>query len=129
MIDSARSWIEPCSQENYTKRYHRLILKLAQEGQFCSRSLKRLRELLRQFELEAEDIAPNSVRLLREQLSEQLEHAALCSAHPDRRYVLLAAVKRLELAGSTPLLSLERIIAGDESDEGEASSYVYRRRG
>jgi len=102
MIDSARSWIEPCSQENYTKRYHRLILKLAQEGQFCSRSLKRLRELLRQFELEAEDIAPNSVRLLREQLSEQLEHAALCSAHPDRRYVLLAAVKRLELAGSTP---------------------------
>jgi len=89
------------SRELY-QRYHRLILKLAQEGQFRSRSLKRSRELLRQFELEAADIAPNSVRLLREQLSEQLEHAALCSAHPDRRYVLLAAVKRLELAGSTP---------------------------
>ena len=72
-------------------------MQLAQESQPCSGSLERLRELLRQFELEAAGIAPNSVRLLREQLSEQLEHAALCSAHPDRRYVLLAAVKHLEL--------------------------------
>jgi len=79
------------------QRYHRLILELAQEGQSCSGSLERLRGLLRQFESEAVDIAPNGVRLLREQLSEQLEHAALCSAHSDRRYVLLAAVKRLEL--------------------------------
>lgn len=84
------------SRELY-QRYHRLILELAQEGQSCSGSLESLRELLRQFESEAVDIAPNSVRLLREQLSEQLEHAALCSARPDRRYVLLAAVKRLEL--------------------------------
>ena len=84
------------SRELY-QRYHRLILQLAQESQPCSGSLERLRELLRQFELEAAGIAPNSVRLLREQLSEQLEHAALCSAHPDRRYVLLAAVKHLEL--------------------------------
>jgi hypothetical protein len=59
--------------------------------------VERLRELLRQFELEVADIAPNSVRLLREQLSEQLEHVALCSAHPDQRYVIFAAVKRLEL--------------------------------
>jgi len=59
--------------------------------------VERLRELLRQFELEVADIAPNSVRLLREQLSEQLEHVALCSAHPDQRYALFAAVKRLEL--------------------------------
>jgi hypothetical protein len=84
------------SRELY-QRYHRLILELAQEGQPCSGSLERLRELLRQFELEAADIAPNSVRLLRAQLSEQLEHAALCSAHPDQRHVLFAAVKRLEL--------------------------------
>ena len=84
------------SRELY-QRYHRLILELAQEGQSCSGSLERLRELLRQFELEAADIVPNSVGLLREQLSEQLEHAALCSAHRDRRYVLLAAVKHLEL--------------------------------
>ena len=128
MIDSARSWIEPCSQENYTKRYHRLILKLAQEGQFCSRSLKRLRELLRQFELEAEEIAPNSVRLLREQSSEQLEHAALCSAHPDATCSLRPS-SALSLPGAPRILGLERIIAGDESDEGEASSYVYRRTG
>ena len=79
------------------QRYHRLIFELAHEGQSCSGSVERLRELLRRFELEVADIAPNSVRLLREQLSEQLEHVALCSAHPDQRYVLLAAVKRLEL--------------------------------
>ena len=84
------------SRELY-QRYHRLILELAHEGQSCSGSVERLRELLRQFELEVADIAPNSVRLLREQLSEQLEHVALCSAHPDQRYVLFAAVKRLEL--------------------------------
>ena len=84
------------SRELY-QRYHRLILELAHEGQSSSGSVERLRELLRQFELEAADIAPNSVRLLREQLSEQLEHVALCSAHPDQRYVLFAAVKRLEL--------------------------------
>ena len=84
------------SRELY-QRYHRLILELAHEGQPCSGSVERLRELLRQFELEVADIAPNSVRLLREQLSEQLEHVALCSAHPDQRYVLFAAVKRLEL--------------------------------
>jgi len=84
------------SRELY-QRYHRLILELAHEGQSSSGSVERLRELLRQFELEVADIAPNSVRLLREQLSEQLEHVALCSAHPDQRYVLLAAVKRLEL--------------------------------
>ena len=79
------------------QRYYRLILELAHEGQSSSGSVERLRELLRQFELEVADIAPNSVRLLREQLSEQLEHVALCSAHPDQRYVLFAAVKRLEL--------------------------------
>ena len=84
------------SRELY-QRYHRLILELAHEGQSCSGSVERLREVLRQFELEVADIAPNSVRLLREQLSEQLEHVALCSAHPDQRYVLFAAVKRLEL--------------------------------
>jgi hypothetical protein len=84
------------SRELY-QRYHRLILELAQEEESCSGSLERLRELLRQFELEAADIAPNSISLLREQLSEQLEHVALCSAHPDRRSVLFAAVKRLEL--------------------------------
>ena len=84
------------SRELY-QRYHRLILELAHEGQSSSGSVERLRELLRQFELEVADIAPNSVRLLREQLSEQLEHVALCSAHPDQRYVLFAAVKRLEL--------------------------------
>ena len=84
------------SRELY-QRYHRLILELAHEGQSCSGSVERLRELLRQFELEVADIAPNIVRLLREQLSEQLEHVALCSAHPDQRYVLFAAVKRLEL--------------------------------
>jgi hypothetical protein len=83
------------SRELY-QRYHRLILKLAREGQSCSGSLERLRELLAQFELEAAGIAPNSVRFLREQLSEQLEHAALCSAHSNQRYVLFAAVKRLE---------------------------------
>jgi hypothetical protein len=97
VIDSARSWIEPCRQENYTKRYHRLILKLAQEGQFCSRSLKRLRELVRQFELEAS-----------------------CSLRPS---------SALSLPGAPRILGLERIIAGDESDEGEARSYVYRRTG
>ena len=84
------------SRELY-QRYYRLILELAHEGQSSSGSVERLRELLRQFELEVADIAPNSVRLLREQLSEQLEHVALCSAHPDQRYVLFAAVKRLEL--------------------------------
>ena len=83
------------SRELY-QRYHRLILELAHEGQSCSGSVQRLRELLRQFELEVAD-APNSVRLLREQLSEQLEHVALCSAHPVQRYALFAAVKRLEL--------------------------------
>jgi hypothetical protein len=83
------------SRELY-QRYHRLILKLAREGQSRSGSLVRLRELLAQFELEAAGIAPDSVRFLREQLSEQLEHEALCSAHSDRRYVLFAAVKRLE---------------------------------
>ena len=75
------------SRELY-QRYHRLILELAHEGQSSSGSVERLRELLRQFELEVADIAPNSVRLLREQLSEQLEHVALCSAHPDQRYAL-----------------------------------------
>jgi acetyl/propionyl-CoA carboxylase alpha subunit len=83
------------SRELY-QRYHRLILKLAREGQSRSGSLVRLRELLAQFELEAAGIAPDSVRFLREQLSEQLEHEALVSAHSDRRYVLFAAVKRLE---------------------------------
>ena len=83
------------SRELY-QRYHRLILKLAREGQSRSGSLERLRDLLAQFELEAAGIAPNSVRFLREQLSEQLEHEALCSAHSDQRYVLFAAVKRLE---------------------------------
>ena len=84
------------SRELY-QRYCRLILELAHEGRSSSGSVERLRELLRRFELEVADIAPNSVRLLREQLSEQLEHVALCSAHPDQRYVLFAAVKRLEL--------------------------------
>ena len=83
------------SRELY-ERYHRLILKLAREGQSRSGSLDRLRELLTHFELEAAGIAPNSVRFLREQLSEQLEHEALCSAHSDQRHVLFAAVKRLE---------------------------------
>ena len=83
------------SRELY-QRYHRLILKLALEGQSRSGSLERLQELLAQFELEAAEITPNSVRFLREQLSEQLEHEALCSAHSDQRYVLFAAVKRLE---------------------------------
>ena len=97
VIDGAPSVDRTVQSRELYQRYHRLILELAREGQCCSGSLERLRELLRQFESEAVDIAPNSVRLLREQLSEQLEHAALCSAHPDRRYVLLAAVKRLEL--------------------------------
>jgi hypothetical protein len=83
------------SRELY-QRYHRLILELAQKGQSCSGSLEGLRELLDQFESDAAGMAPNSVRLLGEQLSEQLEHAALCSAHPDQRYVLFAAVKGLE---------------------------------
>ena len=83
------------SRELY-QRYHQLILKLAQEEQSCSASLEGLRELLAQFELEAAGIAPNSVQFLREQLSAQLEHAALCSAHSQQRHVLLAAVKRLE---------------------------------
>ena len=83
------------SRELY-QRYHQLILKLAHEGRSCSASLEGLRQLLAQFELEAAGIAPNSVQFLREQLSEQLEHAALCSAHSDQRYVLFAAVKRLE---------------------------------
>jgi hypothetical protein len=83
------------SRELY-QRYHRLILKLAQERHSCTGSLDRLRELLAQFELEAAGIAPNSLRFLREQLSEQLEHEALCSAHSDQRQVLFAAVKRLE---------------------------------
>ena len=83
------------SRELY-ERYYRLILKLAHEEQPCSVPLERLRELLGQFELEAAEIAPNSVRLLREQLSEQLEHAALCSMHSNQRYLLFAAVKRLE---------------------------------
>ena len=82
------------SRELY-QRYHRLILKLAREGQSRSGSLERLRDLLAQFELEAAG-APNSVRFIREQLSEQLEHEALWSAHSDQRYVLFAAVKRLE---------------------------------
>ena len=82
------------SRELY-QRYHRLILKLAREGQSRSGSLERLRDLLAQFKLEAAG-APNSVRFIREQLSEQLEHEALCSAHSDQRYVLFAAVKRLE---------------------------------
>ena len=83
------------SRELY-QRYHRLILKLAQEEQSCSASLEGLRVLLAQFELEAAGIAPNSVQFLREQLSAQLEHAALCSAHSNQRHVLFAAVKRLE---------------------------------
>ena len=83
------------SRELY-RRYHRLILELAREPEPCSGSLERLRELLHRFESETVGMASNSGRLLREQLSEQLEHEALCSAHSHQRYVLLAAVKRLE---------------------------------
>ena len=83
------------SRELY-ERYYRLILGLARRAQPCSSSLEKLRNLLHQFESEAAGIAPNSVALLRAQLSEQLEHAALCSPHTHQRHVLFAAVKRLE---------------------------------
>jgi hypothetical protein len=83
------------SRELY-ERYYRLILGLARRAQPCSSSLEKVRNLLHQFESEAAEIAPNNLALLREHLSEQLEHAALCSPHMHQRRVLFAAVKRLE---------------------------------
>jgi hypothetical protein len=88
--------MEPVQSRELYERYYRLILGVARRAQPCSSSLERLRNLLRQFESEAAGIAPNSAALLREQLSEQLEHAALCSTHTHQRHVLFAAVKRLE---------------------------------
>lgn len=79
------------------RRYHQSIDELVQSAGPISGRQQRLRALLDQFDDEAATLETASAARLREELTEQLEQEALGAMTTDRREVLFAAVKRLEL--------------------------------
>lgn len=78
-------------------RYHQLINAIAQSAEPGVDWWAELKACIERFEADAGDLSPLSAQWLREELCTQFEHEAFQSSDFQRRAVLLAAVKRLEL--------------------------------
>lgn len=79
------------------RRYREKLEELSQAHLSQPDRDANLLALMRQFELEASKIEPRHARQLCEDLCEQLEHEAAFAVSPERRDVMLHAIKIIEL--------------------------------
>lgn len=77
-------------------RYHRLIRESASRCAPGDAWRSDLEQIIQSFDEDCRKLPHSSSDGLRRELSAQLEHEALGFSHPDKRAVLMVAVKHLE---------------------------------
>jgi hypothetical protein len=78
------------------RKYHRLIVALADERRSAELSLIALRVILQEFQDTAATLECGTADFVCDELARQLEHEAIRSTGKHRRDILFAAVKAFE---------------------------------